>query len=174
MNRFIRIACCVLGGLVASAGVQAAEIQQLAQGGGINWVEASKGNYPKGSVIGGKEANGEQLIICLAPFKNGLYPGKVRPAFGGCNVGYAGQEYKVTSYWVAQGQGRWADGSNGRPVPPTSLLPGKDATGAAFYVCRAAYKGGVHPGRASMPRRGCIITWGGREISVDVYDVLTR
>jgi hypothetical protein len=44
--------------------------------------------------------------------------------------------------------------------------------GPILYVCRATYNGGVHPGKIRQEFGGCNIGWGGKEVTVNAYDVL--
>lgn len=64
------------------------------------WDEAANGAIPMDAVRGGREANREPLYVCRAAFGNGVHPGKVRPAFGGCNIPYGGREHAVRRYEV--------------------------------------------------------------------------
>ncbi len=53
----------------------------------LHWVQAQGGEIPNGSFVAGHEANGDSLYLCTAPHAGGFHPGKVRPGFGGCNIG---------------------------------------------------------------------------------------
>lgn len=67
---------------------------------------------------------------------------------------------------------RWIGASNGY-LPPNAFQGGHEANGTPLYVCRAHYNGGVHIGKFRADWRGCNIPWGGREITVNSYQVLT-
>jgi hypothetical protein len=68
----------------------------------LKWVSAKNGDVPAGAVVGGHEAapGNETLYVCRAENKGGVHNGKVRKAFGGCNISYAGKELKIPSYEV--------------------------------------------------------------------------
>jgi len=66
------------------------------------WVAASGGTVPEGAVKAGAEAApGQQpLYVCRAGYQGGLHPGKLRPEFKGCNLGWGGKEVVVPDYEV--------------------------------------------------------------------------
>jgi len=64
---------------------------------------------------------------------------------------------------------RWVPGSNGS-VPRGAVVGGQEP-GRQLYVCRAQYQGGVHPGK--VVGSNCNIGYGGREITLPQYEVLT-
>lgn len=63
---------------------------------------------------------------------------------------------------------KWVKASNGE-VPPGAFVGGQEP-GRKLYVCRAEYKGGVYPGK--VVGKNCNIGWGGKEITVNTYEVL--
>ncbi len=67
------------------------------------WVTANGGDIPNGAAPQGHEATGESLYVCRANYEGGLYPGKIRGAFGGANIPYNGKEVKVNPYEVLVG-----------------------------------------------------------------------
>ena len=69
-------------------------------------------------------------------------------------------------------RGRWVSGSNGY-LPPNAFQGGHEADGKPLFVCRAQYNGGLHIGKIRADWRDCNIPWGGREILVRSYQVLT-
>jgi len=65
---------------------------------------------------------------------------------------------------------RWVPAANGH-VPPHAVLGGEE-TNRNLYLCRANYQGGVHPGK--LVANNCNIGWGGDEIRLPNYEVLTK
>jgi hypothetical protein len=66
---------------------------------------------------------------------------------------------------------QWVEMSQGDPMPGHAVIGGSQPDPeATLFVCRANYHGGVHPGKLFEGR--CNIGWGGREISIDHYQVL--
>lgn len=68
--------------------------------GRATWVAASGDNIPRDAFGAGFEASGAPLYICRASYKGGTHPGKARPGFHGCNIGYGGKEITVRDYEV--------------------------------------------------------------------------
>jgi hypothetical protein len=68
--------------------------------GRTKWRAAQFGQIPGGMINAGREADGQALGVCRAPWNGGLHPGKIRVGFGGCNIGFGGQEITVGSYEV--------------------------------------------------------------------------
>jgi hypothetical protein len=140
-----------------------------------DWVDGAFGSMPPPTVTpnGGYEANGEPLFICRAAFNGGWHPGKIRAGFSGCNIGYGGREHTVGSYQVFTGRARWRAAQSGQ-IPRGMVNAGQEANGQALGVCRGAWNGGLHPGKIRAGFGGCNIGYGGQEITVGSYEVLTR
>jgi len=70
-------------------------------------------------------------------------------------------------YWVP---------TQGGNIPPNAIQAGNEQDGTPLYVARAFLEGGVHPGKAgrhlNLWKGGAAISYGGREIAVDKYEVL--
>jgi hypothetical protein len=90
----------------------------------MQWQTARNGAIPAGAVIAGHEhpPGNETLYICRAHYRNGLHPGKIRPAFGGCNIGWGGQERMVRRYEVLVSSGTRS--TQGEPHPGPGPAPG--------------------------------------------------
>ncbi len=142
----------------------------IATGAHAAWVAASNGEIPAGSLVGGNEADGANLYICRANYEGGLHVGKVRPAFGGCNIGWGGKEVAVAQYetYVV-----WASAANG-DVPAGAVVGGYESDGTDLYVCRGAYQGGLHMGKVRKAFQACNLGWGGKEVKVNPYEVLVE
>lgn len=136
-----------------------------------SWVAASNGEVPRGAFAAGSE-KGRLLYLCHARYNKGLHPGKV--VDNSCHIGWGGKEVLIRNYevltvprsvrlnWVATSNGRTARGA----------VQGGDEKGRPLYVCRAAYKGGLHPGK--VVDASCDISWGGREVLIRNYEVLVN
>jgi hypothetical protein len=53
------------------------------------WVDATPDHLPFDAIVGGRDGPPTEAIlyICRASHQNGMYPGKFRPGFQGCNIG---------------------------------------------------------------------------------------
>ncbi|MBK19979.1 MAG: hypothetical protein CMM52_14195 [Rhodospirillaceae bacterium] len=65
---------------------------------------------------------------------------------------------------------RWIASSSGK-VPRGAISGGSEKGRSRLYVCRVKYKDGTHPGK--IVGRNCNIGWGGKEITISKYEVLT-
>lgn len=65
---------------------------------------------------------------------------------------------------------RWVKVRNGN-IPSQAVVGGEEH-GETFYVARANYMGGVHPGKTKNGWTSCNIGYGGKEIEVNDYEVL--
>jgi hypothetical protein len=67
---------------------------------------------------------------------------------------------------------QWISSKSGRILPHHAVVGGDQANPpATLYVCHANYRGGVHPGKLYDGR--CNISWGGKEIVMNRYEVLS-
>jgi hypothetical protein len=132
------------------------------------WISASNGSIPSGSLVSGHEAGGEKLYLCRANYKGGVHPGKVRTAFGACNIGWGDNEVAVKEYetYVI-----WQKATDGE-VPASAIVGGAESSGEKLYVCRGNHEGGVHSGKVRKAFGACNISWGGKEVKVNPYEVL--
>jgi hypothetical protein len=139
------------------------------------WVGAANGNIPPGAFAGGEEG-GQSLFVCRATYQGGIHPGKIRDGFGGCNIGYGGREVTVASYQALVGVAGpsstlWMEAADGI-IPADALAAGREGADT-MYVCQADHQGGIHPGKIRKGFDGCNIGWGGKEVRVPSYSVLT-
>jgi len=141
----------------------------------VLWQAAANGQIPPNAIPGGQE-QGKPLAICAAPYRDGRHPGKVVGKT--CNFGYGGAEIKSEKFDVLLGNSallkqnplfvRWVPAQNGQ-VPPGAFL-GAQEPGRVLPICRAAYQGGVQPGKLVV--RNCNVAFNGKEVLVPQYEVL--
>ena len=127
--------------------------------------------------VGGCESNGAILWVCIAKYKGGVHPGKVRPGFKGCNIPYGGREIAIPSYRVLlelswTGARYSMNSISLYRMLQSDLVAGREANGDPLWACRARYEGGFHPGKVRPGFKGCNIPYGGREIAIDDFQLL--
>ncbi|MEU4160585.1 DM9 repeat-containing protein [Actinoplanes sp. NPDC026670] len=66
---------------------------------------------------------------------------------------------------------RWEAARGGR-IPAGAAPHGYEADGEPLWVCRVRMYGGVHPGKVRPGFGAAQATWGGKEVSIDEYEVL--
>ena len=138
----------------------------------LTTVVASGGYVPPDAIRGGTDNDGTPLYLCTAVYGGGSHPGKLKPAFKGCDVSYGGGEHVVASYSVLVP--KWVKFA---PSPPWYLdfdFPaGTDTSGLPLYVCRAYFGLGVYPGKMQATWTACNFGWGGTEQHSTDFDVLS-
>lgn len=144
---------------------------QLSAQNGLQWFRFA-GSFPTGTVFGGQE-NGQNLAVCRCSYNGGTHSGKV--VSGKCNIGWGGKEIVISTFEILQNtsaQLLWtAVGSN---MPSNAVIAGYENS-KPIYVGRGNYAGGVHPGKVfwSGSRFICNIGYGGKEITLNQFEVLT-
>ena len=144
-----------------------------------HFVFATGGAIPPGASPHGNEATGEPLWVARSPgrtdpffFHGGIHPGKVRPAFGAAFIPFGGNEESVPDYEVLMEPGIWIAGSGGQ-IPDGAVVCGREANGDPLFVARANLNGGLHPGKIRFAFGAALIGFGGKEVPVTDYEVLT-
>jgi hypothetical protein len=159
---------------VSPGSIQYSRNQNAQAANGWDWKSSTNDNIPLDAIVGGGE-EGVPLYICRATYNGGTHPGKVRPGFGGCKIGWGGQEITVPSFEVLVP--RWAAAANdnipsGAPEVGSEAAGQGELSGAPLVGCHAFYQNGTHPGKVRSGLGGCKIGWGGKEITVPSYEVL--
>jgi hypothetical protein len=156
----------------------------------LKWV-ASRGGLPADAVFAGRETSPttglvRALAVCRALRGNVWHPGKV--VAGTCNYSFNGSENEATAFQVLvapAGALAWRsrsaferdfDNAAVKRGDSSAIEAGREARddryGGRLLVCRAAHRGGTHPGKVVI--NDCMFGYGGREIASGSYDVLTR
>ena len=142
----------------------------------LNWIAASRGVIPKGSLAVGKDVNGRTLYACRARLANGAdVPGMIREPLIGCSVVHGGLQWSIAAYQVLRDDGpkliRWAPGAS---VPPRAHRVGRDVDGTALFLCRAKRTdGSVQVGKLGASG-ACVYGFGGKEEIAGDFEVLVR
>ncbi|HLB16963.1 MAG TPA: DM9 repeat-containing protein [Burkholderiales bacterium] len=141
----------------------------------LNWVNASRGVIPKGSLGVGQDVNGKVLYACRARLANGAdVPGKIREPLIGCSVLHGGLEWSLASYQVLRDDPKAIRWVSGNSVPPRAYPVGREADGTAVFLCRAKRAdGSVQVGKLGSSG-ACAYGFGGKEEQVAEFEVLVR
>lgn len=135
------------------------------------WVASKQGAFHSPAMVGGRE-DGKNLILCAGFKNNGYHPGKI--VGQDCHFSWGGKEVLAASYYTLRVNDirryKWTAASQGK-VPPRAVQGGHE-NGHALYICRAGYKGGVHPGK--VVGGNCNFGWGGAEVRSPNYEVLVK
>jgi hypothetical protein len=141
----------------------------------LNWVFASRGHIPKGSLPVGKGTNGDAVYACRARLANGSeLPGRIRQPMLGCAVTYGGLEWSIGAYQVLRDDGpktiRWA---NGAKEGKGAYAVGREVDGTLVHLCRAKLgDGSVQVGK--LAAGACVYGGGGKEHTAADFEVLVK
>jgi Protein of unknown function (DUF3421) len=141
----------------------------------LNWVFASRGHIPKGSLPAGKGTNGETVYACRARLANGSeQPGRIRQPMLGCAVIYGGLEWSIGAYQVLRDDGpktiKWV---SGKEAPKGAYAVGRDADGSLLHLCRARLgDGSIQVGK--LAAGACVYGVGGKEQNAGDFEVLVK
>lgn len=137
---------------------------------GPEWINMQRGfSLPSESVVSGGE-HGYPLFVCRGDYRGGEHPGKLLPD-NACHISYGGREIIINNYQVliAHQPLQWIPATYGF-IPGRAIVGGTE-NGRPLYICQASYAGGEHSGK--VVGTNCNIPYGGREISIPYYNVLT-
>jgi len=141
----------------------------------LNWVFASRGHIPKGSLAVGQGTNGDAVYACRARLANGSeQPGRIRQPMLGCAVTYGGLEWSIGAYQVLRDDGpktiKWV---SGKEAPRSAYAVGRTADGSLLHLCRAKLgDGSVQVGKVA--EGACIYGVGGKEQNAADFEVLVK
>ena len=135
------------------------------------WVDSqSDSPLPSNAVVGGQE-NGHRLYVCRASYNGGIHPGKV--VAGNCNIGFGGQEVVLQQFQVLVTDPHphaFPEWGPPKDDMAGAVVGGRESSGSPLWVCRAAYNGGIQPGK--VVGANCNIPYGHQEIHVPQFEVL--
>jgi hypothetical protein len=137
------------------------------------WVDATPDHLPFDAIVGGRDGPPTEAIlyICRASHQNGMYPGKFRPGFQGCNIGSGngsggGNEIAVPNFqmlvppWEASSSGNVPQGA-----PPFGHED-PNAGSHILFVCRANHQGSAFiPDGSILVRTGATLATAGKRSS---------
>jgi hypothetical protein len=141
----------------------------------LNWVFASRGHIPKGSLAVGTGSNGDAVYACRARLANGSeQPGRIRTPMLGCAVTYGGLEWSIGAYQVLRDDGakaiKWV---NAKETPKGAYAVGREADGTVLHLCRAKLgDGSVQIGK--LGGGACVYGVGGKEQNAADFEVLVK
>ncbi|CAH0401522.1 unnamed protein product [Chilo suppressalis] len=156
------------------------QVHVVESSGDFDWIPTTATtahNLSGKAVLGGREGwDGSPLWVIRAWHCGDLIPGKLSVRHNTASVMYNGKEISVQNIEVLCAKPenlRWVPASNGN-IPPGAIAGGRTANGETLYVGRARYQLSITPGKVHPSHKSCYIGFGGNEVSVNVYDVLSR
>lgn len=139
----------------------------------MHW-EPYHGGIPQNAFRSGYDTNQKTLYLCRAKIHGSLQPGKTWRAYGKCNIPYAGKEVIARRFSLLRWDNSHPSAHWARQLGKKPLAIGHERGGKRLYLCRANYRGSQQPGKTWRGYGHCNISYAGREIVRDQYQVLTR
>ncbi|KAK4702069.1 hypothetical protein P7C70_g4159, partial [Phenoliferia sp. Uapishka_3] len=137
---------------------------------------------PANAILAGQEPAGQKFYVARGAIEGAegsFAPGKFGETTGrGVLYPYGGNEVYSGKYELLVGDEsaiNWHPQSGALKVDGLNLVDGgKDADGTPLYVGCADYEGGSYPGKASAKFEGLNIGYGGKEVNVNDYRILSH
>lgn len=135
-------------------------------------VSQGPSGLPGNALHVGHDVDGSQIYLGRAQYQNELLPAKVIPSRSAAFISYGGQEIAVHNVEIlCMGQHVWRAGRGGE-IPMGAFHVGTAGNGEWLFVGRAHYQGSLTPGKVHPTHNCMYIPFGGREVSVNEYEVL--
>lgn len=140
-----------------------------------DWVSLVSGQpVPDGAVVGGYDAIDPTLYVARAYHEGHPIPGKFVPSHRMAYIPYSRHEHAKPEYEIlCNGNVSWIAAANGY-VPPNAVVGGITGFGELLYIGRASFCGTLTPGSIQPSHRSLYISFAGREIPIEEYEVLVE
>lgn len=105
--------------------------------------------------------------------ENDIFIGKILSSHQGIYIPFDGREVHLSSYevFITNGPGVWIRTSHNN-IPATAIIAGKSADGENLYVGRVQHDGTLTPGKVVPSHQKCYISYDGKELGFDQYEIL--
>ncbi|XP_055837518.1 uncharacterized protein LOC129905913 [Episyrphus balteatus] len=139
------------------------------------WVPGTLDHVPPFAVIGGEEQN-HIIYVGRAHHEGETLPAKIIPATGSVYVSRGGHDVYKSEFEYLVGMGyTWVYGIvEGFDIPPGAVWTGHTQDGEKVYVGRGHYHGSLTPGKVHPGYPKLFIPYGGKEVKMKDFEVLTR
>ncbi|XP_005189330.1 uncharacterized protein LOC101891949 [Musca domestica] len=140
-----------------------------------NWMAAGLDYAPANSVVAGHDSDGSVIYVARSQHNGLLLPAKFIPDRREAYVASDGNEIRKSSIEVLAGHNNyaWVPVYNGA-IPPNAIASGHTPSQEPMYIGRAHHSGSLTPGLVLIDNDSVLIPYGGREVSVHPYEILTR
>lgn len=135
----------------------------------VNHYHGHPSNSLANALMTGTDTNGNSLYLCVAKIFNSTQPGKTWEGYGRCNVPYGGKEYIVDRFEIPPRT--LFNGAYWQDNPRLPLAVGRDTNGTPLFLCQAYFNGSKQPGKTWPGYNNCNISYAGREIITDNYQI---
>ncbi|XP_059053574.1 uncharacterized protein LOC131847894 [Achroia grisella] len=146
----------------------------------IDWVSATPNlidSLRSRALVAGREGwDSSPLWVIRAHHGGEFVPGKLSVKYRSAYVPHTGREVPVHNFEVLLAKSddvRWLPCAGGK-VPPGAIAAGNTHSGEPLYIARVNHSNTVTPGKVHPSHNCCYISFGGKEISYQSYEVLCR
>lgn len=124
-------------------------------------------------MLGGRDTDGAQIFVGRANHEGEVIPCKVLPSKQVAYIAHNGSEISKHSFEILIGSDvKWKREQNGK-LPKGAYPGGRTKNGEILYIGRAEHSRSLTVGKVH-PSHGCLyIPYGGAEIALRDYEVLT-
>jgi len=147
----------------------------------VRWLRGVPGQREmNGGYLGGTDHNNVPLFVARIRFEGGVQPGKWSPNMGNIAFPYGGKEISGNSeYEVLEMNNSlsWHHCNIIAEIPANAVQTGNEADGKPLYSARADINGTKQVGKAGRhfnPTAGCSIGYGGKENTIQPFEVLVQ
>ncbi|KAF7282145.1 hypothetical protein GWI33_003112 [Rhynchophorus ferrugineus] len=142
---------------------------------GYYWVQINEHTpFPPSAVYGGHDSNGSAIYVGRILIQEDLVPAKVIPDRKCAYATFGGEEVSSSKYEVlCEEKFEWVHASGGY-VRSDAVIGGKTISGEKLYIGRALYSESITIGKIQPSHQTCYISYEGKEISINNYEVLVR
>lgn len=138
------------------------------------WVPSSGSSIPPNAIHAGQDSDGDQIFVGRAYHDGDLLPAKVIVNKAIAYVSHGGMEHTKHQFEILCGTNyRWLPSGNGQ-VPPNAVEGGRTSNGEVLYIGRSHHCGSLTPGKIQSSHQCLYIPYGGQEVRLPTYEVLTR
>lgn len=142
--------------------------------GAYAWVPCSMGEIPHNAFKVGKDLDHHNIYVGRAWHEGDLLPAKVAPSHGGAFVAWGCAEHSKFEYEVLVNLSHklaWLD-TSGTNIPHNALAVGSNVDGETLYAGRVIHEGVMTVGKVHPSHGVLYISWGGKELHYEDYEIL--
>lgn len=115
---------------------------------------------PKQPLVGGRDANGQEVMVCRAEYEGLTQPGYTRAGSATCTIGHWGRQVDSASFQVLD-----TNKPHTWSRTPANRVKAGFAGGSDMFVCRASIGGATYLGKAAADWDVCRYGQGGKEVA---------
>ncbi|XP_026841400.1 uncharacterized protein LOC6590718 isoform X1 [Drosophila persimilis] len=129
---------------------------------------------PPCAIVAGHDSDNDPIYVGRAYHNGDMLPAKVIPNKNQAYVAWGGEEINKHDVEILTGDHYvWIPASGGH-VPPHALRVGQTSDGEPLFIGRGYFQGSLTPGKVHPSHHCLYIPFGGKEHSLEAYEVLVQ